>query len=169
MKLVFVAAFAVGLVLVQSCGDDNSPTCTKEVAADKLAAVDKTRLAADIQAIDLYLSTNGISAQSEPNGVRYVVKTPGTGITPCLESSIKVKTTGTLLKTGFEFQPDLEFTTRLSGLILGWQLVLPLIPAGSTLTLYIPSGYGYGVNGGGGGKIPANANLIFEIYMSSVN
>jgi FKBP-type peptidyl-prolyl cis-trans isomerase FkpA len=168
MKQLLYIVFVVGLIFLQSCNDDEA-TCSKEVAADKLATVDKDRLALDIATIDTYLSANGIVAQSEPNGVRYVITTQGTGSTPCLETSITVKTTGWLLKTGTQFQPEVEFTTKLSGLIMGWQLVLPIIPAGSKVTLYIPSGYGYGVAGGANGSIPSNANLIFDIELISVN
>jgi FKBP-type peptidyl-prolyl cis-trans isomerase len=53
-------------------------------------------------------------------------------------------------------------------LILGWLLVLPTVPAGSKLTLYIPSGLGYGEAGGANGKIPSNANLIFEIEFVAI-
>lgn len=168
MKQLLCIASVVGLIFLQSCNDDDA-TCSKEVAADRLATVDKDRLAIDIATIDAYLATNSIVAQSEPNGVRYVITTQGTGATPCLETSIKVKTTGWLLKTSTQFQPEVEFTDKLSRLIMGWQLVLPIIPAGSKVTLYIPSGYGYGVAGGGNGSIPSNANLIFDIELISIN
>lgn len=168
MKQIIFIAFVMGLVLLQSCGDDDV-TCTKIVDAETLAPIDKTRLASDIIAIDTYLANNSITAQSEPNGVRYVITTQGSGVTPCLENTINVKYSGILLKTGTVFNatsPEVSF--KLSGLILGWKLVLPLIPAGSKVTLYIPSGLGYGVSGGANGAIPSNANLIFEIEFISV-
>jgi len=168
MKQLLCTVCVVGLMFLQSCKEDEA-TCSKEVAADRLATVDKDRLALDIATIDTYLATNSIVAQSEPNGVRYVITTQGTGSTPCLETSMKVKTTGWLLKTGTQFQPEVEFTSKLSNLILGWQLVLPIIPAGSKVTLYIPSGYGYGVAGGGNGSIPSNANLIFDVEIVALN
>ncbi len=169
MKQVIAIAFVVGLVFIQSCGSDDA-TCTKVVPADKLTSVDQTKLASDIIAIDTYLVNNGITAQSEPNGVRYVITSQGSGVTPCLENTIRVKYSGTLLKTGTVFNPTSpEVPFKLSGLILGWQLVLPLIQAGSKVTLYIPSGLGYGVAGGANGAIPSNANLIFEIEFISIN
>ncbi|MEY4930419.1 MAG: hypothetical protein RI909_1143 [Bacteroidota bacterium] len=169
MKQIIALAVVVGLVFIQSCGSDDA-TCTKVVPAENLASVDQAKLASDIIAIDTYLQNNGIVAQSEPNGVRYVVTTQGSGTKPCLENTIKVKYSGTLLKTGTVFNatsPEVSF--KLSGLILGWQLVLPLIQAGSKVTLYIPSGLGYGVAGGANGAIPSNANLIFEIEFISIN
>ena len=66
------------------------------------------------------------------------------------------------------FDSSTNATFPLSALVLGWQLVLPLIPAGSKVTLYIPSGYAYGSSGGGKGVIPADANLIFEVEILGI-
>ena len=173
MNKVIVFALILGMVFIQSCDKDDDPSCTKEVEADKLAKIDQTKLASDIIAIDAYLSSKGIVAQKEPNGVRYVIATLGAGEKPCIESRITVKYKGNLLSN-----PDLPpfdsntagLTFSLSGVILGWQLVLPnYVPAGTKVTLYIPSGYAYGTSGAAGGKIPANANLIFEIELDAVN
>jgi FKBP-type peptidyl-prolyl cis-trans isomerase len=173
MKRILVIGFVVGLAFLPSCNKKDDPTCTKEVSAEKLAEVDQTRLASDIEAIDTYLAANSIGgvkyAPTETNGVRYVITQLGTGDKiQCLEGTITVKTTGWLLKTGTEFQPTTEFSTKLSGLILGWQLVLPLIPVGSKITAYIPSGYGYGSSVAANGKVPSNANLIFDIELNAV-
>jgi FKBP-type peptidyl-prolyl cis-trans isomerase FkpA len=169
MKRILVIGFVIGLVLLQACKKDDDPTCTKEVDAAKLAAVDQVRLAADIEAIDAYLATNNITAQTEPNGVRYTITSLGTGTkVQCLENVVTVKTTGWLLKFGTVFQPEAEFSYKLNQLIFGWQLVLPLVPVGSKITAYIPSGYGYGVSGGANGKVPSNAILVFDIELIAV-
>lgn len=171
MSRVIAILFVFGLAWLTSCNKDEPAACTKEVQAEYLDNVNKDRLASDITAINNYLASKGISAQSEPNGVRYVITQLGTGEKlSCLENQITVNYVGRLL-----VKPDGEFDSspspvsfKLSNLILGWQLVLPLIPAGSKVNLYIPSGYGYGELGGGGGKIPSNANLIFEIELIAV-
>jgi FKBP-type peptidyl-prolyl cis-trans isomerase len=173
MKRILVIVFVIALACLQACDKKDDPTCTKEVSAEKIAAVDQTRLATDIATIDEYLSVNSISGveyvPNQTNGVRYVITQLGTGEKiQCLESSVKVKTRGWLLKTGTEFQPEIEFTTRASGVIVGWQLLLPLVPVGSKLTAYIPSGYGYGSSVAANGKIPANAILIFDIELISI-
>ena len=165
MNKLFAIAMVAGLVLLQACGSDDD-TCTTEVPASKLTSVDQARLASDIAAIDAYLSSNGIVAQTEPSGTRYVITTTGTGVTPCLENRVTVNYVGKLLSSGNQFdasKPNEPLTFTLSGLILGWQLVMPLVPVGSKVTLYIPSGYGYGSTVAANGKIPANSNLIFEI------
>jgi FKBP-type peptidyl-prolyl cis-trans isomerase len=164
-KSIFIALLS--LLFLDGCKDKNS--CTTTVDATVLSGVDQTKLQSDIEAIDLYLSTNGIVAEHEPNGVRYVVTEIGTGPTPCFENHMTVNYEGTLMKTGTVFN---SYTTgayfKLDDLITGWKLVMPLIHAGSKVTLYIPSGYGYGSSVSGGGTIPANSNLIFEIELTAV-
>lgn len=166
-RLLFIF-FLIGLLFLNACKDDDDE-CTTVVPESALADVDKTRLATDLATIDAYLASNGITAQTEPNGVRYVITQQGDGNTPCFQNRITVKYTGKLLKTGTVFDTNSTgITFRLDGLILGWQMVLPSIKAGSKVTLYIPSGYAYGVEGGGGGTIPSNANLIFDIELVSI-
>lgn len=163
MKKFEIILIGCLIVFLGGC-NDNAPTCTKTVKADLLSEVDQTKLASDISIIDSYLLSKGISAQSEPNGVRYVISSLGTGSTPCLENRISVIYSGRLLNSGLPFDSTTTpVTFTLSGLILGWKLVLPIIPAGSKVTLYIPSGYAYGTSVAAGGKIPANSNLVFEI------
>ncbi|MCU4166625.1 FKBP-type peptidyl-prolyl cis-trans isomerase [Carboxylicivirga caseinilyticus] len=51
----------------------------------------------------------------------------------------------------------------LSGLIVGWQIGIPVMSKGDKLTLIIPSPYGYGPYAAG--AIPANSVLIFDIEL----
>jgi FKBP-type peptidyl-prolyl cis-trans isomerase FkpA len=168
MNRIVIFLFIISLASLEAC-KDNEGDCTKVVPSTSLADIDQTRLANDIIAIDAYLLANGITAQTEPNGVRYVITQQGDGTTPCLENRVQVKYSGRLLKTGTVFDSNNTGATfKLNGLILGWQMVLPLVKAGSKVTLYIPSGYGYGEEGAGGGTIPSNANLIFEIELTGI-
>lgn len=171
MKKILVVLIASASIFWGSCKEDDSP-CTIEVSQNRLDAVDKTRLKSDSIAIVDYLNANSITGTEIKNNVRYRVTQLGTGSTPCIESFIEVAYQGKLMKTGTIFDPPLGSTIKwqerlvsfsLSNLILGWQIVLPSMPAGTKLTLYIPSGYGYGTTGGANGAIPANANLIFDI------
>lgn len=180
VSVLCVPVLIGSLLAIQSCNgdddDDEGPKCTKEVAESKLTTPNQDKITSDSLLIVQYLADNEIDlADTEiKNNVRYLITELGTGETPCLESNIKIKYRGTLMKSGYIFDPDQETedevdwqeretTFTLSSLIVGWQIVLPSIPVGTKLTLYIPSGYGYGTNVGGGGVIPVNANLIFEI------
>ncbi len=171
MRIKIIAIICIaGLVLILSCSKSDS-TCTKEVAAERLSSVDQTRLTNDVATIDAYLTNQNIVAEKMTNGMRYIVTSLGTGEMPCLESRITFKYKGNLFSnpSGTPFdQSTTGVTYTLSGLILGWQLVLPLMPAGSKLTLYIPSGYAYGSSVSANGKIPANSILIFEMELVAV-
>lgn len=168
MKKVIIGIFLCsGFLFLDSCKDD--PTCTPSVPESKLTSISQDQLAIDIGKIDAFLASKGITdVLIEPNGVRYVINTIGTGSKiPCLENRIRISYTGWNIQStksnAFDSNTDATFT--LSGLILGWQLVLPLVPGGSKVTLYVPSVYAYGSSVAAGGKIPANANLVFEIEL----
>jgi FKBP-type peptidyl-prolyl cis-trans isomerase len=126
------------------------------------------QLAKDVNIIDNYLSTNGISAQTDPSGLRYTIQTLGTGAKPTSANCIKAKYTGKLLSGGTVFDSNtLGYKSPLIRLIKGWQVGLALLPKGTKATLYIPSGMAYGPTGSGA-RIPENANLIFEIELVDV-
>jgi FKBP-type peptidyl-prolyl cis-trans isomerase len=167
-KVIFGFLFCFGFLLLDGC-KNNDPTCTPSVPENRITAVDQVQLEKDKGLIDAYLvSKNITNVIIEPNGVRYVINTMGTGSKiPCLESRIRIAYTGWNLQStkSNAFDSNANATFTLSGLILGWQLVLPLVPGGSKVTLYVPSGYAYGSSVAAGGKIPANANLVFEIEL----
>jgi FKBP-type peptidyl-prolyl cis-trans isomerase FkpA len=167
-KVIFVILLCCGFLLLDGC-KNNDPTCTTSVPESKLTGISQDQLAIDIGKIDAFLASNNITnVLIEPNGTRYVINTLGTSDKiPCLESRVRIAYTGWNIQStksnAFDSNSDATFT--LSGLILGWQLVLPLVPGGSKVTLYIPSVYAYGSSVAAGGKIPANANLVFEIEL----
>jgi FKBP-type peptidyl-prolyl cis-trans isomerase FkpA len=159
---IVIILFAVGF---DNCSTDMK-VCTKEVPAAQLAAINQTKLASDAAAIDAYLTKNGLTATAD-GFMRYNITNPGSGVGPCLESSISVNYTGKLMTNGTIFDSSLDpinpavFT--LNTLIMGWQLGFLKLSKGGTATLYVPSGYSYGPTGSG--KIPANSNLIFDVTL----
>lgn len=167
MRKIMLLWILCGGIFLESC-KDNAPTCSKTVAETKLTGIDQDQLTKDIGKIDAYLLSKGLVAQMEPHGTRYIINNLGSGITPCVESKINVTYKGTLLGSTTAFDSNTNITFTLSNLILGWQLVLPVIPVGSKVTLFIPSGYGYGSSVSAGGAIPANSNLIFDIEILAV-
>jgi FKBP-type peptidyl-prolyl cis-trans isomerase len=127
---------------------------------------DEAQNAIDIPLIDQYLAQNNITAQVDASGLRYVVNTLGTGAKPTLSNCVRVSYTGKLL-TGSVFDQSTNYKAPLKKLIQGWQKGLPLFPKGSKVTLYIPSRMGYGPQSVGS-KVPANANLVFDIEILDV-
>ncbi|GAB5410053.1 MAG: hypothetical protein BalsKO_24180 [Balneolaceae bacterium] len=130
--------------------------------------VDQDQLAADIIKIDAFLEGKNIDAEIHPSGIRYEIKREGTGDRPKLCDNIVASFGGNLISNGFEFSPNDGVPVSLGtldGLIPGWQFGIPLIKQGGRVVLYIPSVYGYGVEGRPDGGIPSNANLEFEILL----
>lgn len=159
-NLIRFAAVGVILLAFAQC----EAPCTKTVSQSKINAVDQTKLAADVAAIDAYLDAEGIIAIEDPSGVRYTIEVEGSGNKPCIENTITVKYKGALLSNKTLFDNAITpVSFKLSNLILGWQIVLPQVSRGSKVTLYIPSGLGYGTNNVAG--IPPNSNLYFEIEL----
>jgi FKBP-type peptidyl-prolyl cis-trans isomerase len=158
--------FFIGSLLALLAGCNDEPSCTKQVAASKISAVDQTQLQNDIIIIDDYLASKSIVATEDPSGLRYVITKAGDDTRPCLESQVTVKYAGRLLSgKGFDASVN-PVSFQLSDLILGWQIGFPNFGKGTKATLYIPSGFGYGVNGSGT-AIPPNSNLIFDIELIS--
>ncbi len=138
--------------------------CTRTVSQARINAVNQTKLQQDIDAIDAYLANNNITAIKDPTGMRYTIDVEGTGAMPCLENNIRITYTGRVMGSSNPFETQTTpVSFSLSGLILGWQIVMPKVKAGSTVTLYIPSGFAYGSSGNS--VIPPNANLIFQISL----
>lgn len=152
------------LLMVNLTGCLKNDGCDNEVQLN----VNQEQLEADIEAIDTWLSENDINAEVHSSGLRYVVNAKGEGKKPSLCNNVAVTYQGRLLSNGESFDgTDNPVAFSLSQLIKGWQLGIPLIKNGGSITLYIPSVYGYGT-GGSGDVIPPNANLIFEIELVDV-
>ncbi len=126
------------------------------------------QLEKDIAAIDSYLATNNITAETHASGIRYVLHEPaGTGSTITVDSCVTTNYKGMLMATGVKFDENTNISFPLEGLIVGWQIGIPLLQEGDSATLFIPSGYGYGFQGFPP-AIPSNANLIFGIKILKV-
>ena len=131
-------------------------------------SVDETQLNTDIERIEKYLTENEIEAQVHETGIRYVVNEPGSGSTAEFCDVVSVNYKGRLLSTDEVFDSsDSPVNFPLNQLITGWQIGIPLIQEGGSITLYIPSVYAYG-RFGSGDDIPANANLIFDIELIEI-
>ena len=165
-KVVLLLSLAA---LISGCSKSYEAPCTKQVSADIISALDQTQLQKDIVAIDDYLSSKAIIAIKDPSGLRYVISVAGDDTRPCLESNVTVKYAGRLFNgIGFDAAVN-PISFSLGKLILGWQIGFTNFGKGTKATLYIPSGFGYGItdtkNAEGVTTIPANSNLIFDIQL----
>lgn len=135
---------------------------------------DDAQLIADVAAIDAYLAEIGtMDIQTDPSGIRYKYTIKGTGTQPISTSLVNVTYSGRLLtppQSVFDSQKS-SIGFALSDVIPGWRIALVKVPAGSQITLYVPSGLAYGPAAKTTSTltIPANSNLIFDINLISVN
>lgn len=126
------------------------------------------QLQKDLQTIDDYLLTNNIQAAQDADGlIRYVIHVDSTGKRPTIDSCVTVNYAGKLLSNGQEFDSGENVSFALANLIDGWKIGIPLMDIGDSVTLYIPSGLGFGYIGSPP-QIPANANLIFNVGLINV-
>lgn len=106
-----------------------------------------------------------------PEGVQYLVLKEGNGKQPAISDSVTAHYKGALLD-GKEFDSSFKrnqpFTARLTQLIKGWQIAIPLMKEGSHWRLWIPSELAYG-DRGAGSDIPGGATLMFEVELLKVN
>ena len=104
------------------------------------------------------------------SGLQYKILKEGSGSKPTLESTVTVHYRGTLIN-GEEFDSSYKnnepISFGLNGLIQGWQIAMPLMPAGSTWRMFIPGELAYGLRGSPP-KIGPNETLIFDIELISV-
>jgi FKBP-type peptidyl-prolyl cis-trans isomerase FkpA len=131
---------------------------------------DDAQLKADIATIEAYLDTipAGETAFKLPSGVFVNYSSKGTGPVPISTSNVTITFVTKLLSNQkVIFTQSTAETESISSLILGVQDALLAIPAGSQITIYIPSGLAYGPGGSSDGVIPANANLIFDLDLIS--
>ena len=162
-KSLFNAPFYLLLLafVFSSCKKDDG--CTSEPNLQ----VSQEQLALDIAAIDAFLTDKGITVQTDDTGIRYVITKEGTGAKADFCSIATVTYTGKLMSSGEVFDSrDTPISFPLRNLITGWQIGIPKVKSGGSITLYIPSVYAYGARENG--DIPANSNLIFEITVMGV-
>ena len=113
-----------------------------------------------------YAARDSIHVNKHSSGIYYEIIDPGSGLTPTLNSWLRVTYTGKLLnETKFDEKTNpVDF--NLSRVIEGWQIGLPLIKKGGRIKLIIPSAYAYGCNGRS--SIPPNSALFFDVNLIDV-
>lgn len=119
----------------------------------------------DRKAIEQYLAANNLTATEHPSGIFYIIETPGSGGSPTVQSTITFRYKGYYLD-GLVFDETTGGNTatyKLSDLIEGWQIAIPLLQKGGKGTFLIPSGLAYGPYPPQG--VRPNAPMVFEIEL----
>lgn len=140
--------------------------------------------AAEKEALAQYVADNKIKATPDEEGLYIIVNKKGNGQKVEIGRQVAINYTGRLLN-GKVFDTSIESVAKENNiyddrrpyeplsyrvgeqsLIRGWEKGVINQPAGSKLTLIIPSALGYGPQDLG--AIPANSSLIFDLEIVSV-
>lgn len=101
----------------------------------------------------------------------------GTGATVKPGDTVTVDYTGAVASTGIIFQSSKDSGQPIpvtlksgpQGVIAGWAQGVPGMKVGGTRRLLIPAALAYGANPPQGSGIPANADLVFDVTLHSID
>jgi FKBP-type peptidyl-prolyl cis-trans isomerase FkpA len=120
----------------------------------------------EIQAVQSYLTANGLTAQQHCSGAFYIIDAPGTGVSPGICSYVNTNYVGKLTDGTVFDQGSFPRPYQLGSLVRGWANTLPLLKTGGKMRLFVPPTLGYGNRQSG--TIPPNSILVFDIELTSV-
>jgi FKBP-type peptidyl-prolyl cis-trans isomerase FkpA len=148
------------LFALTGCLKNNTPACNPETINAKAPDT-------EISGLKGVLSGLGIlsSFTEDPRGLFYSFSTTGTGAKPTTCSVVRVDYEARLL-SGTRVDSGTNVNYQVRAFILGWQEILPLMPVGSTVNVYVPPSLAYG--NVTAGPIPANSNLQFIITLKGI-
>lgn len=156
-------ASALLLAIITSCNKTKDYACSTTAPTVSATTIERDSL-------QTYLTANNITA-SEKNGMFYTL-TQGTGTSPNVCNTVSIDYVGNLM-TGTTVGTQFDASTagqpasfQLNGLITAWQLILPLVKSGGTVTMYCPPSLAYGNRVAG--SIPANSYLKFIVTLRDV-
>lgn len=161
--LFFVTSIALTVVVIVQIVQENHQ---KKQAAAATTTSQKAQ-AGKLQGTKLA----GFTPVSSVSDLQSTDLTPGTGkeITS-VDNTVTADYSGALAKDGTIFQSSLDggqpFTTKLSGVIPGWQKGMIGMKEGGKRRLVIPAAQAYGSQAQQG--IPANSDLVFDITLHKV-
>ena len=119
-----------------------------------------------------FVTTHAINATSHSSGIMYEIIDPGSGANVTSTSKIVITYVGKFLSGEIFDQQTVPNNTQinppwaLTDLIEGWKIGIPLIKAGGSIRLIVPSSLAYGCEQYY--EIPGNSILYFEIQLIEV-
>lgn len=171
------AAFSAAMK--DALSDGKPALTTEEMQAaltaerDKQLKVLQDKVAENKKAGDKYRAENAKKegVKTLDNGIQYKVITSGKGKQASAESEVTVHYRGSLIN-GTEFDSSYKrekpATFGLTGVIKGWQEIVPMMKEGDKWAVVIPPELGYAEKGAGNAIGPGET-LLFEIELIKVN
>jgi len=137
----------------------------KEVEAEMVREKEEKQ-----QAIVAEIEKKWPSAVTHESGMRYIIKTEGTGPKP--EAGIPVIAhyegrfmDGSIFDSSYKREEPFEFVLGRGNVIAGWDIALQDMRKGEKRLIILPPELAYGERGAGGGIIPPNAWLVFDVEL----
>lgn len=163
---------AMGCLLLAVAAGACKSDASKENGAKYTVDTASEQPAAQPAYAEVFLATaDNQEVKSTDSGLKYIVKSEGSGIAPSATDNVTVHYTGQLLDgTVFDssYMRGEPATFPLNGVIPGWTEGLQLMNEGAVYVFYIPAELAYGEQGVPG-TIPPNSPLIFEVELLKVN
>ncbi len=111
-------------------------------------------------------TAGGRCTQTTPSGLGYSMLRAGTGAVPGAADKVSIGYKGTLASDGSTFDASEHAEFGVNEVIPGFSEGLMLVKVGGRIRLCIPAALAYGARGAG--KIPANADLVFEVDLLAI-
>ncbi len=121
----------------------------------------------DVAIIDTYLNQNGITAEKDASGMRYIIHSQGTGLKAYFADSLTLTYTIEVLSTGVEVENVESEKKKVNGILSGLNFAASKVQEGGSITVYIPSFYGYGTTAKT--DVPPNSVLIAEVTFEKLH
>jgi FKBP-type peptidyl-prolyl cis-trans isomerase FkpA len=171
------AALGVRLTKIMSAEEANKEAAEKQKVADEQKKVVMARNPAVETAMQAMIKDYSAGKlkdklQKTASGLQYIIQESGTGSAPQKGKVVSVNYYGALkdgkvFDNSFSRGAPIEFPLGVGQVIPGWDEGIGLLKKGAKAVFFIPSALGYGAQGAGG-KIPANAELIFYVELEDV-
>ena len=167
MNLFPVAVLSACLLC--ACDSDSTSELAEGLAEDTSDEIQEAFADNQQQFLIRNAAREGVTVTE--SGLQYEQLREGSGTPPGPNDVVTVHYVGTLTN-GIEFDSsyarDEPATFPVSGVILGWQEALQLMPVGSEYQLVIPPELAYG-DQGAGTQIGPGAVLIFNVELLEIN
>jgi FKBP-type peptidyl-prolyl cis-trans isomerase FkpA len=127
---------------------------------------------AELSQIDQHLTTLGLADEALYDyqyGFRLVIGQYGENPPWHEGQTVKLYYEGRLFPSGTLFDSGVKEGDVEDFLPEAFRYIVPRIMGGTSLTMYVPSRYGYGEQGSAALGVPANTILVYDLYLEKVN
>lgn len=165
LYILFVTLFIFSCI--EKVEKSNQPIQPKSVMPIENPETHVSQWDLDVQEIRNWVAQKGYDMKPTSQGIYYMITKEGVGVAhPDSKTKVTAHYEGTLLdgtKFDSSYDKGKPFSTKLTQVIKGWQIAIPLLKKGGKGKFVIPSTLAY--KGRAMGNIPAHSILVFDIEL----